>query len=246
MKYNGENQKYDRSSLSAFRLIFLVLVPFIVYSIALLPTILIIGSYLFFTINFFSYWFIPLFILPFVLFISYFVLVISFMVFTALTIRGLQLSYKPGKYSKSIKDKNTFHYALYYVLYRPTAKLVTLIFIPPIYALYLRMVGAKLGNQVFFGERTTISDPCVIEIGDKTLIGGGVTIMGHLGEDKLIIKKVKIEDHCLIGAESLIMPGVTMKHHSVVGGKSLVTKNKVLEEHTMYGGIPVREIKKNK
>jgi acetyltransferase-like isoleucine patch superfamily enzyme len=246
MKYKGENRKYDQSLLSAFRLVSLVLVPFIVYPISLLPTILTIGGYLYFTFNFFSYWFIPLIFLPFVLFISYFVLVISFMVFTALTIKVLHLSYKPGKFSKSIKDKNTFHYALYYVLYRPTAKLVTLIFIPPLYSLYLKMVGAKLGKQVFFGERTTISDPCVLEIGDRTLIGGGVTIMGHLGEDKFIIKKVKIENHCLIGAESLIMPGVIMKHHSVVGGKSLVTKNKILEEHTMYGGIPVQEIKKNK
>jgi len=116
----------------------------------------------------------------------------------------------------------------------------------PIFAMYLRMVGAKIGKNVFFGGRNTISDPCVVEIGDNTLIGGGATIMSHLGEDKLVISKVVIEDHCLVGAEALIMPGVHLKHHCVVGGKSLVTKNKTLDANTMYGGVPVKEIKKNK
>ena len=246
MKYKGENKKFDRSHHSVIRLLLLFFIPFIVYSVSFIPSVLLIGSYLHYALLFFSHWIIPLIILPFVLFISFFLLVLSVMFFTGMTIKFFHLSYEPGEYSKSIKDKNTFHYALYYVLYRPTAKLVTVIFFPPLYAMYLRMVGARLGKQVFFGERTTISDPCVCEIGDRSLIGGGVTIMGHLGEDKLIIKKVKIEDHCLIGAESLIMPGVHMKHHSIVGGKSLVTKNKVLESHTIYGGVPVQVIKKNK
>jgi acetyltransferase-like isoleucine patch superfamily enzyme len=185
-------------------------------------------------------------LLPFFLIISFVILILSTAFFTGIFIRGFHIIYEPGSYSKSIKDKNTFKFTLYYILYRPTAKLLDVIFIPPIYSRYLSLIGAKIGKHAFFGGRNTISDPCVTEIGAKTLIGGGATIMGHLGEEKLIIKKVSIGNHCLVGAEALIMPGVTMKDRSVLGGKSLVTKNTVLDSHTMYGGVPAVEIKKNK
>jgi len=153
--------------------------------------------------------------------------------------------YEEGEYSKSLKDKRTFHFALYWILYRPTEKLLSTIFIPPLYSKYLSFIGAKIGKHVFFGGRNTIADPCVTEIGEKTLIGGGATIMGHLGEEKLIIRKVTIGKNCLIGAETLIMPGVTMQDNVVLGGKSLVTKNKLLRKGKMYGGVPAEKIDRN-
>jgi acetyltransferase-like isoleucine patch superfamily enzyme len=85
-----------------------------------------------------------------------------------------------------------------------------------------------------------------MEIGDNTMIGGRSLITGHLAEDKLIIKKVKIGKNCLIGGESFIMPGVTIEDNVVVGAKSLVTKNKKLEKGKIYAGIPAKEIKLGK
>lgn len=246
MKYKGENKKIDKSGISLIRIILLVIIPIIVYSLSLLPSVLIIGSYIHYASFVFSHWILPLVFFPFVLLVSFLILVLSTIFFTGMTIKLFRLTYEPGRHHKSIKDKNTFHFALYFVLYRPTVQLLNIFFMSPIFALYLRMVGAKIGKNVFFGGRNTISDPCIVEIGDNTLIGGGATIMGHLGEDKLVVSNVVIEDHCLVGAETLLMPGVHMKHHSVVGGKSLVTKNTILEPHTMYGGVPVKEIKKNK
>jgi acetyltransferase-like isoleucine patch superfamily enzyme len=246
MKYEGENKKFDFSGISILRMLVLVFAPIIVYSLAALPSILLIGGYLHYATMYFSHWLLPLIFLPVILVISFLLLILSTVFFSGMTIKIFHLTYEPGRYHESIKDKNAFHFALYFVLYRPTVKLLGIFFISPLFATYLRMVGAKIGKNVFFGGRNTISDPCVVEIGDNTLIGGGATIMGHLGEDKLVISKVVIEDHCLVGAEALLMPGVHMKHHSVVGGKSLVTKNKVLDEHTMYGGVPIKVIKENK
>jgi len=246
MKYDGENKKFDKSGISLIRMILIVITPIIVYSLSAMPSVLIVGSYIHYASIYFQHWIIPLIILPFILLISFLVLIFSTIFFTGMTIKIFGLTYEPGKHHKSIRDKNTFHFGLFYILYRPTVKLLSVFFISPIFAAYLRLVGAKIGKNVFFGGRNTISDPCVVEIGDNTLIGGGATIMSHLGEDKLVVSKVVIEDHCLLGAEALLMPGVHMKHHSVVGGKSLVTKNKVLDPHTMYGGVPVKVIKKNK
>jgi len=245
-RYTGEGKKIDRSSVAVFRMILLVLIPIIVFSIAVVPSVLILALYYLYLMPLIPHLLVSLLLLPFFLVISFVILIISTAFFTGIFIRGFNIIYEHGSYSKSIKDKNTFKFTLYYILYRPTAKLLDIIFIPPIYARYLSLIGAKIGKHAFFGGRNTISDPCVTEIGSKTLIGGGATIMGHLGEQKLIIKKVTIGNHCLVGAESLIMPGVTMKDRSVLGGKSLVTKNTVLESHTMYGGVPAVEIKKNK
>jgi len=244
-RYTGEGGKYDRSSPSIFRMILLVLTPIVVFSIAALPSVSLISFYVLVVSIWVSNIYVTIFFLPFILFISLLLLILSTAFFTGMAIKGFHLTYKEGRYGKSIKDRTAFNFALYYILYRPTVKLLSIIFIPPIYAKYLSLVGAKIGRHVFFGGRNTISDPCVVEIGSNTLIGGGATIMSHLGEDKLIIKKVKIGNHCLIGAESLIMPGVTLEDRVVLGGKSLVTKNKTLTTGKMYGGVPVEEIKKN-
>lgn len=245
-KYTGEKQKYDRSSPAILRMILLVVIPLFVFSIAALPSVALLSFYILYVSTWISNLIISIFLLPFILFISLLILILSTAFFTGITIRGLHLTYKEGRYSKSIKDKTTFHFTLYYILYRPTVKLLSIIFIPPIYAKYLSLIGAKIGKHVFFGGRNTISDPCVVEIGSNSLIGGGATIMSHLGEDKLVIKKVKIGSHCLVGAEALIMPGVTLEDNVVLGGKSLVTKNKTLKAGAMYGGVPAELIKKNK
>jgi len=243
MKYTGEGRKVGTSALAVIRAILVVLAPITVFSLSALPSISIVFAYFYFLYGE-IHLFLFVFFLPFILVISFLLLIVSTALFTGITVRIFRLSYQEGAYHKSLKDKQTFHFALYWILYRPTEKLLSTIFIPPLYATYLRLLGAKIGKHVFFGGRNTIGDPCVTEIGDRTLIGGGVTIMGHLGEEKLIIKKVKIGTHCLVGAETLLMPGVTLEDNVVLGGKSLVTKNKVLKKGNMYGGVPAKKIER--
>ncbi|MFO8078543.1 MAG: DapH/DapD/GlmU-related protein [Thermoplasmatota archaeon] len=245
-RYTGEKEKYDKSSHSIIRMSLLVITPIIVFSLSALPSVSLLSFYFLIVFPRIGNLYLTVFFLPFLLFISLLILILSTTFITGLFIKGFHITYKEGRYSKSIKDKNTFKFTLYYILYRPTVKLLSIIFIPQLYAIYLSLVGAKIGKHVFFGGRNTISDPCVVEIESNTLIGGGATIMGHLGEDKLVIKKVKIGSHCLVGAEALIMPGVTLEDKVVLGGKSLVTKNKTLTTGKMYGGVPAQEIKKNK
>ncbi len=245
-RYRGEGKKFDRSTPSILRLLALVLTPIIVFSISAFPAVLLISFYVLYAVPLLPHIIIGLFFLPFILVISLLILILFTACITGITIKGFHLTYEQGRHSKSIKDKNTFKFTLYYTLYRPTVKLLSVFFIPPIYIAYLKLVGAKIGKHVFFGGRNTISDPCLIEIGSNTLIGGGATIMSHLGEDKLVFSKVRIGSHCLIGAETLIMPGVTLQDNVVVGGKSLVTKNKTLTKGNMYGGVPAELIKKNK
>ena len=81
--------------------------------------------------------------------------------------------------------------------------MINIFVLPPIKSFYLSLIGAKIGKNVFLAGEEWISDPCMIEIGDNTLIGGKSMILGHIGEEKLVIKKTKIGRNCLIGGEAL-------------------------------------------
>lgn len=240
MKYRGEEKKFDFSLISMWRLFLLFIVPIISYSLALFPTLLFI--YFFIKILSFNNIF-HLFIFSIVIVTSYLILIFSAIFSSSFFINALNLKYKEGEYRKTLKDKMAFKYSLYFALYYPTYRLINIFVLPPIKSFFLSLIGCKIGKNVFLAGEEWIADPCVMEIGENTMIGGRALITAHLAEDKLIIKKVKIGKNCLIGGESFIMPGVEIEDNVVVGAKSLITKNKKLEKGRVYAGVPVRKIK---
>ena len=240
MKYEGEEKKIGGDAISIIRLILLFVIPIIAYGVAIFPTLL----FLMFILKFLDMSnLFHLLIFSIFLVIAYLILVFSTIFSTAFFINVMNLKYEEGEYGKSLRDKTAFKYALYFALYYPTYRLINIFVLPPIKSFYLSMIGCKIGKNVFLAGEEWIADPCVIEIGDDTMIGGRALITGHLAEDKLKIKKVKIGRNCLIGGETFIMPGVTIEENVVVGAKSLVTKNKRLEKGKVYAGIPAKEIK---
>lgn len=240
MKYTGEEIKIDLTPISVLRLIALFVVTIIAYALALFPAILVI--YLFLQLLDFGN-ILHLLFLAILLIIDYSILVLSAMLSTAFFINILNLKYEEGEYEKSLRDKTTFKWMLHFILYTPTYKLINVFAIPPLKSFYLSLIGCKIGRNVYLAGEEWIIDPCVTEIGENTMIGGRAIITGHVAEDKLIIKKVKIGKNCLIGGDSLLLPGVTIEENVVLGAKSLVTKGKTLEKGKTYAGIPA---KKNK
>jgi len=240
MKYRGEEKKFDTSLVSITRIVLLFLIPIIAYAIALFfPSLFIFYFIKFFPLNSI----INIFLFSVAIVISYLVLIFSSVFSTAFFINVLNLKYEEGEYAKTLKDETAFKYSLYFALYYPTYKLINIFVLPPIKSFYLALIGCKIGKNVFLAGEEWLADPCVLEIGENTMIGGRALITGHLAEDKLIIRKVKIGKNCLIGGESFIMPGVNIENNVVVGAKSLVTKNKKLERGKVYAGIPAEEIK---
>ena len=70
-------------------------------------------------------------------------------------------------------------------------------------------------------------------------------ILGHIAEEKLILKKTKIGKNCLIGGETFIMPGVVIEDNVVLWAKSFVPKNTPLKKGKIYVGIPAKELKED-
>jgi len=161
---------------------------------------------------------------------------------SAFFIKILNLKYEEGIYEQNLKEKMYFKYNLYFLLYYPVYCILNFIVYPPFKSFYLRLIGAKIGKRVFLSLNEIIFDPCLIEIGDGTMIGTRAMVLAHIGEEKLVLKRTKIGKNCIVGTEALIMPGVIIEDNVVVGAKSLVPKGMHLKKGKIYAGIPVKEI----
>lgn len=214
-------------------------IPMVVYGIALVP----VSIFLYFDIKFFSFEAIHVILFSIFLMFDYFILLFSLIFSSAFFINVLNLKYEEGEYEQNLKEKMYFKYNLYFILYYPVYRFLNIIVYPPIKSFYLRLIGAKIGRGVFLSLDEIIFDPCLIEIGDKTMIGSKAMILAHIGENKLILKKTKIGKNCIVGTEALIMPGVIVEDNVVIGAKSFIPKNAILKKGKIYAGVPVKEVK---
>jgi len=240
--YKGGKEKYDFSLTSIFRGISLLVIPISAYTIGLFPIIL----SLFYILKFINFSSIPnIFLFTFILVLEFLFFIILETFVPGLFIRLSHLKVDEGEHDISIKDWNFYKYSLYFMLYRPSLKLIGIIPLIPLRVQFLKLVGLKMGKSSVVTGSEIIHDPYMVEIGEQTLIGGWSQITGHLGEKKLIVKKVKIGDNCLIGGKSFVMPGVIIEDDVTVALNSVVLKDSHLEKKTIYGGTPVKKIGKN-
>lgn len=107
--------------------------------------------------------------------------------------------------------------------------------------------GGKCGkNFNFYCDMP--GEPYLVEIGEEVTIAYGTALLTH---DNAVIKcdidatdyfgKIKIGDHCFIGAKSIILPGVTLGNYTIVGAGSVVTKS-FPEGNVVIAGNPAKVI----
>ena len=240
--YKGGKEKYDFSLTSILRGISLLVIPITAYTIGLFPIILSL-FYVLKYINFSSI--LGIFLFTFILVMEFLFFIILETFIPGLFIRLSHLKVDEGEHDISIKDWNFYKYSLYFMLYRPSLKLIGILPLIPLRVRFLKLVGLKMGKSSVVAGSELIHDPYMVEIGEQTLIGGWSQITGHLGEKKIIVKKVKIGDNCLIGGKSFVMPGVIIEDDVTVALNSVVLKDSHLEKKTIYGGTPVKKIGKN-
>lgn len=103
-------------------------------------------------------------------------------------------------------------------------------------------------NHIRIGACTNVQDLSVLHVSHKSswepsgaplIIGNNVTI-GH----KVILHGCTLEDECLIGMGSIVMDKVIVQKHVLVGAGSLVPEGKVLESGYLYLGSPARKVRK--
>lgn len=131
--------------------------------------------------------------------------------------------------------------------------------------LYLRLVGAKIGQgsfimknnyimnarQLTMGDYSHINRDCIVDarggitIGNNVSVSHRVNIMtgGHDARDAHfmgVFKPIVIEDYAWLGVGCTILQGVTVGRGAVVSAGAVVTKD--VAPYTIVAGVPARQI----
>ncbi len=112
----------------------------------------------------------------------------------------------------------------------------------PLGILFYQMMGMKIGRGVQINS-TWISDPSLIDIGDKSTIGGSVTLAAHYGQGGLlVIAPIKIGAACTIGIKATIMGGVTVGDGAKLLPNSVLLPKTIVPAGETWGGVPAQKI----
>jgi acetyltransferase-like isoleucine patch superfamily enzyme len=180
---------------------------------------------------------------PLVIYIGAVIFFLSELYITGGIIKLFHITYQPGTYEYSFRDKNTTKWTLICVLYTPFRKMLEIIPLGRIKQTYFRLLGMKIGRNSLVGG--VIKDPCLTEFGDNVTMGEYAIIYGHIHnmqKETIFMDRIKVGNNCVIGAGAIIMPGAVLEDDVVVAAGALVTKGQVLLKGRTYGGIPAKEL----
>ena len=83
-------------------------------------------------------------------------------------------------------------------------------------------------------------DPEFVDIGDHTMTSLHICIFSHLlYHDRILVKKVKIGENCIVGPQTIISPGTVMHDGAVLGVNSYTSVGQELEGDLIHVGLPV-------
>lgn len=112
----------------------------------------------------------------------------------------------------------------------------------PIWVLYMRLNGAKLGRRVWVNS-LDVTDHCLLEFGDDVVIGGGVHLSGHTVErGHLKTAPVRLSKGVTVGVGANVEIGVEAGPGCQIGALSAVPKFMQLDGKSTYVGIPARKL----
>ena len=112
----------------------------------------------------------------------------------------------------------------------------------PMWALYLRMNGARVGRGVWVNS-LSVMDHNLLSLGDGAVVGSDVHLSAHIVEAGVLkTAPVRIGRHATIGIGSVIEIGADVGDDTQVGALSVVPKHARLESGGVYVGAPVRRL----
>ena len=118
---------------------------------------------------------------------------------------------------------------------------------PGYYPAYLRRQGVRIGENsvIIFPGYIDGRLPYLLEIGSNVIVSRMVTILTHdaataYAGDLIKVGRVRIFDHCFIGANATILCNVKIGPDSIVGAGSVVTRD--IPAGEIWGGNPARFI----
>jgi non-ribosomal peptide synthetase-like protein len=112
----------------------------------------------------------------------------------------------------------------------------------PLLPVYLRMMGAKVGRQVWC-ETLNLTEFDVVDLGDGSVINRHAVVETHLFHDRLMrIGPGVIQPGATLGPATAMLPDTIIGAHCSVSGRSVVMRGEQLPAHTRWHGAPVTAI----
>jgi acetyltransferase-like isoleucine patch superfamily enzyme len=112
----------------------------------------------------------------------------------------------------------------------------------PLIVTFYRLMGMKAGARVQINT-SVVADCNLVTIGDDTVIGGDVTLIGHAVEGpNLICAPVKIGSRVTVGLMAVILPGCVIGDDAVLAVNAVLKKGTVVGAGEIWGGVPAKLI----
>ena len=112
----------------------------------------------------------------------------------------------------------------------------------PFIACFFRLLGAKIGKQVYM-ETTALTEFDLIEIGDGASLNQDCTMQTHLFEDRIMkMSRIRVGARCTVGSRSVVLYDSAMEDESHLGDLSLLMKGETLPAGTRWEGSPARHV----
>lgn len=202
----------------------------------------------FFDVSRYIPWYINMFLLPVWLFVLYFIFVFGIAIFTKAFLLIIIMIHKPKEgVFRAIEGDNDYEF------WRLRVELKKLVFwfmsngpIPWVVMWGFRWVGVKIDFSSHAQDAWI--DGEFIEFGRNITVGQGAVVMSSMiVGNYLIIKKIILGDHILVGGVSHVSPGTIMEKESVLGAFSTTIPSQILERAWIYFGPQfARKLKPNK
>lgn len=177
-------------------------------------------------------------LLPLSIYGNIFLFAVSIFIFSAVIFKLLNKLHPPreGVFEKGSKDWKYMH-RRFWIAYFPIW-LARALPLPWADIFVYRLFGVHIGKNVVAYEGYI--DPEFVDIGDFTMTSINICIFSHLiYHDKLIIKRVKIGNECIVGPQTIITPGTIMHDRAVLGANSYTDIGQELKSDLIHVGIPV-------
>ena len=108
----------------------------------------------------------------------------------------------------------------------------------PFINIYFRLMGAKIGKDVYMGtDQIRIFD--LLHVGENTSISRQANLLGYAVRDgELIIGNITIGTNCFVGACSVISENSGMEDNSSLSELSLLSSGEIIPENDFWLGSP--------
>lgn len=163
------------------------------------------------------------------------VLIFPFTFFMSIAVKWIVIGrYKPGRYPLW----GSYYFRWWFVGLIQSLAPSTLFSGTPLMPAYLRLMGAKVGDNCYIGTHN-IQTYDLVSIGDKTSIGLDTQLLGYTVEDGyLVLGRVEIGDECYVGTHSVISPGTKMENESMLLEQSMLPEGATVPSGETWSGSP--------